>query len=117
MHGREWGGQRADCAEEPTERVPSVAARVVHRKARERAATKIIRGNTEIAKDLERQVGFTSRSRNLHDQIRALLMSEAAAALRQSDRIRPDDLRLEDPAKLFELDQARRAGLKNDPVT
>ena len=43
-------------------------------------------------------------------------MSEAAAALRQSDRIRPDDLRLEDPAKLFELDQARRAALKNDPA-
>ena len=87
---------------EPTERVPSVAARVVHRKARERAENKIIRGNTEIAKDLERQAGFTSRSRDLHDQIRVLLMREAAAALRQSDRIRPDDLRLEDPAKLFE---------------
>ena len=100
----------------PTERVPSVAARVVHRKARERAANKIIRGNTEIAKDPERQVGFTSRSRDLHDQIRELLLSEAAAALRQSDRIRPDDPRLEDPAKLFELDQARRAALKNDPV-
>lgn len=102
--------QRPQNRKAANENVPSVAARVVARKAREREANKILRGNAEIAKQLEKAAASRSRIRNMDvwDQITNLLMREAAAALRQSDRIRPDDLRLEDPAKLFELDQARR---------
>ena len=94
---------------EPSDYVPSSAAKIVYQKARDREANKILRGNTQIANNLERQAGFSFRKPDLHDRIAALLMREAAAALRQSDRVRPD-LPLDYSAKPDELDEARQRG-------